>query len=404
MKLRLRRYYFKKGVMRNRTISLSSDSGDEDDIPLKQIKQNKSKADPNAYDNLRKHSIQACEFCDRISNNRYSSLIHNASHIIIPLLNQKVVQCCICLHSFTSQAELRSHSIRRHPELPVEKIPVRTESGSGKKKVSQSTTILLEDEPNVITLGTKENGSATEPIKNRLKFEDDDLIFVSSTSNQLLNDLTTDCKVNLEVFDTPWLNGDGEGDEFSGKSVHYDELIKPGVYRCKKCGKGFPFRYDAIIHETSHIKLKNSQLSLCVICKKYLVGGRKDLRHHYLTYHKETIDKKHNTPDSEFLPKIFEDSTEDKRTFDSKILSLCDLCFSFCRNKSSMNYECTQTVSKIGKRYECEKCGQLFFEINLVKRSLQRRALYGTHTQKKRKKTNEDRLKTIANRFKMMKH
>ncbi|KAJ8705761.1 hypothetical protein PYW08_012807 [Mythimna loreyi] len=392
-------YYFKKGIMRNRTISLSSDSCDEDNVPLKQIKQNKCTEDPNSYDNLRKRSVQACEFCDRISNNRYSSLIHNVSHIIIPLLNQTVLECPICLHSFTSRTELRSHSIKKHPEVPVEQMPVLHDYGSVKKVTPLK---IQEDEPNVITIGTKENGTKVEPIKNRLKFEDDDVIFVGTTSNQLLNDLTTDCKVNLEVFHTPWLNG--EVDEFSGKSVHYDELIKPGVYRCKKCGKGFPFRYDAIIHETSHMKLKNSQLSLCVICKKYLVGGRNDLRHHYLTYHKGNLDKK-QVPDSEYLPKIlFEDSTEDKRTFDSKMLTLCDLCFSFCRNKSSMNYECVQTVSKIGKRFECEKCGQLFFEINLVKRSLQRRAIYGTHTQKKRKKTNEDRLKTIANRFKMMKH
>ncbi|KAF9806000.1 hypothetical protein SFRURICE_017503, partial [Spodoptera frugiperda] len=162
--------------------------------------------------------------------------------------------------------------------------------------------------------------------------------------------------------------------------------------------------FEAIVHEATHIKIENAQISLCVICKQYLVGGTKVLRHHYLTFHKDSIEGGCEKTDLDYLPKFFDENIEGKWVFGSKILSLCDLCFSFCRNKSTMNYEFVKSLCEVGKRYECEKCGLKYFEIKLVKRSVKKRNGYGPHSLKKKKKTNEERLKIIANRFKMMKH
>uniref|UniRef100_A0A2H1WTP7 SFRICE_033842 n=1 Tax=Spodoptera frugiperda TaxID=7108 RepID=A0A2H1WTP7_SPOFR len=287
------------------------------------------------------------------------------------------------------------------------------------------------------------------PIQSRLVFEEDDPVIIHCS--QVLNDLTTDCKVNIEVFNFT------DDDDFTSRSIHYNELMKPGdillcrgcVYkhtsshthdtqtrnnnlvitqRVAPCGNRtrYPLRgsqlpshranhavfynilashgFDAIVHEATHIKIENAQISLCVICKQYLVGGTKVLRHHYLTFHKDSIEGGCEKTDLDYLPKFFDENIEGKWVFGSKILSLCDLCFSFCRNKSTMNYEFVKSLCEVGKRYECEKCGLKYFEIKLVKRSVKKRNGYGPHSLKKKKKTNEERLKIIANRFKMMKH
>ncbi|CAH1641992.1 unnamed protein product [Spodoptera littoralis] len=380
--------------MRSKAISISSDSASDEDVPLTIIKVIGSK-DPNSYQSLRQYRPEACEFCERISKDRYSSLIHNVKHIIIPLLKQNISQCTICLHSFTSEAELFSHTVKKHPDVPLSNFLVKESNVSQPVKDTTITNIKQIGSHNNVYNDTRVPDSGV-PIKSRLVFEDDDPIVIDCS--QVLNDLTTDCKVNIELFNMK------PNDEFSNRSIHYDELKKPGVFRCKKCSKRFPVRFDAIVHEATHIKIENTQISFCVICKQYLVGGRKVLRHHYLTFHNDPMEGRNEKAEMDYLPKFFDENIEGKWVFGSKILTLCDLCFSFCRNKSTMNYEFVKSLCEVGKRYECEKCGLKYFEIKLVKRSVKKRNGYGPHSLKKKKKTNEERLKMIANRFKMLKH
>lgn len=378
--------------MRSKAISISSDS--DDDVPLKMVSIIGSK-DPNSYESLRQRSPEACEFCERISKDRYSSLIHNVKHIIIPLLKQNIIQCTVCLHSFTSEADLFSHSVKKHPDVPISNYLVKDSNVSQFNETSITNVKQINGRSNNMLNETLVPDSGV-PIQSRLVFEEDDPVIIHCS--QVLNDLTTDCKVNIEVFNIT------DDDDFTSRSIHYNELMKPGVYRCKKCAKSFPLRFEAIVHEATHIKIENAQISLCVICKQYLVGGTKVLRHHYLTFHKDSIEGGCEKTDLDYLPKFFDENIEGKWVFGSKILSLCDLCFSFCRNKSTMNYEFVKSLCEVGKRYECEKCGLKYFEIKLVKRSVKKRNGYGPHSLKKKKKTNEERLKIIANRFKMMKH
>nr|XP_021195667.2 testis-specific zinc finger protein topi [Helicoverpa armigera] len=383
--------------MRKKAISISSDSHSDDDVPLHLIKTSKCTDDPNAYDSLCQRSNEACEFCDRISKTRYSSLIHNASHIIIPLFNQTIIRCPICLFCFTSEEDLAIHNVRKHIELTTPKVSlVKIESDTSGLDTSRCIKIeqpQLKESPTNSILPTNPP-DVTSSIKSRLVFEDEDDDLIRLDCNQLLSDLTTDCKVNIEVFDTPWMNGE----EYT-KSVHYDELVNPGVYRCRKCGKRFPTRYDVIIHESSHIRFKNSQIILCVKCNKYLQGGRKDLRFHEYMFH-SNIEEKQLSEDS--TKRFYDENTKDRRIFNSEVFTFCEVCFIFCKNRGVINYECLKTLCEVGKRYQCDKCGQLFFEIKLVRRLVQKRAGYSAH--KKKKKTNEDRLKTIVKRFKVMKH
>ncbi|CAH0698454.1 unnamed protein product [Spodoptera exigua] len=222
--------------MRGKAISISSDS--DDDVPLKMVKIIGTK-DPNSYESLRKHYPEACEFCDRISKDRYSSLIHNVKHIIIPLLKQNILQCTECLHCFTSKTDLFSHTVNKHPDVPITNFLVNnSELSNTELQIANITSVKQRNDNNssdnsFIETLVPDDGL---PIKSRLVFEDDE---VTVDCSQVLNDLTTDCKVNIELFNAPWLKENGD---CSSTSVHYDELMKPGVYRCRKCSKSFPVR------------------------------------------------------------------------------------------------------------------------------------------------------------------
>lgn len=121
---------------------------------------------------------------------------------------------------------------------------------------------------------TKENsnGDVESKVRNRLRFEDDIVSMDTDASVGLLNDLTKECKVNMNLFDKPWIGSDGdkptkaetktdakmdvdgrsnsivtihlsddEVDQFI-PSTHFDELVEPGMYRCKRCQQIFSTR------------------------------------------------------------------------------------------------------------------------------------------------------------------
>lgn len=127
------------------------------------------------------------------------------------------------------------------------------------------------------------NGNAP-PIKERLRFEDE------IDNDPIISDLTTDCKVNLEMLDKNWIqsfhkpaplsemmkklsnnvhnNNHAINDRYiqdvwrknatvlgnkaslvkapmefwNMDSVHYEELVTSGSYSCAKCGRPFPNR------------------------------------------------------------------------------------------------------------------------------------------------------------------
>ncbi|CAB3232253.1 unnamed protein product [Arctia plantaginis] len=226
-----------------------------------------------------------CELCDHVSKNRYTSLIHNVRHIIIPLINQTVHQCEICLHHFTSPNDLSQHKSEKHP------LNVVTISNNIKDELYECDLVTFENQENTsqgkADCYNDDNDKTSRfkrfSIKNRLLFEED---ILSSNSDKLLADLTTDCKVKVEWIPSIW-------ETSYPNSVHYNELINPGVFRCKKCSKTFPSRYAAITHEASHIFFKNSQVTQCELCKQYILGDINKLKQHHITSHAQEMSKKY---------------------------------------------------------------------------------------------------------------
>ncbi|XP_026725564.1 uncharacterized protein LOC113492314 [Trichoplusia ni] len=424
-------------VKRRRYSSVS-----DDDKPL--IKMLVRHEDHNSFDSLCRHNQQTCELCDQVFENRYSQIIHNMKHIIIPLLNLNIHQCKLCLHHFTSQKDLNEHTRKKHPKTKITELDL-VKKGNLQIKEELKTSIRdLKVPVNFSDLKVplkselvSTQGSSIESgsIKNRLIFEDDLVL----NSDLLLNNFTVNCRVNLEPYPmVNWPHQDTNYDMVSdlkvpsrevvplmsdlgrySPSVHYDDLIKPGVFRCKKCGKRFPARYDAIIHEASHIKFKNTRVTLCGTCNEYIVGNGKILMLHYLAKHKRQREntQKHTEIKNNGINNVKHTITEDlsKKVLyeedelisysSSKTLMLCDLCFSFCKNGVSRSYTCVGTVNELGRRNPCSKCGSLFFEVKLVKQDIHiKRHLKDAKKHAKKKMSNEERLRCIKNRFKLLRN
>lgn len=205
---------------------------------------------------------------------RFDCFIHNASHIIIPLLKQNIFLFCNkCQAIFTSQDDLNTHYLNEHPKNIIIKQEIHENNEEfNLNKVKKEPFEDIDSFP-----------ICKESIKNRLKFEDEDLI-----CNGILKDFVTECKVNVQICDEwsklvkPYsetsLEHSFEGnfrnldkksladklvldepltDEYSAdnfvlntfksdndnnESIHYDNLMKPGIYNCKYCTIFFPNR------------------------------------------------------------------------------------------------------------------------------------------------------------------
>ncbi|CAH2211399.1 jg128, partial [Pararge aegeria aegeria] len=279
------------------------------------------------------------------------SIIHNASHIIIPLMKQNYYQCDECLSHYYSRDQLDEHhetkhlksaiksqtSIRSNCKVKIEnpddeidiedKNVVETLVKSNLKDTTTQYKSLMENTDikydngcdfyvkeecsrhNSIEMDRDDNGSENvddelcnykvESIKSRLRFEGDDDMF----HNNILSDFITECKVKMinepitqmpiilnnshlqliqnnnvvklknstdacndtetdeYEFDNflvrngqkadrhnetvPTINGqiiDNFAPEPIYNSVHYTDLIRPGVFLCKYCCKSFPNR------------------------------------------------------------------------------------------------------------------------------------------------------------------
>ncbi|XP_048003277.1 uncharacterized protein LOC125239679 [Leguminivora glycinivorella] len=161
----------------------------------------------------------------------------------------------------------------------------------------------------------KEKGN----IRSRLTFEDD----IDICDDEVMNDLTKECIVDMNLFDEPWFdelaksitNDDvlvddediitiDDDDEKSTAvnemedveytpSTHHDELIRPGVYRCRKCQQMFPTRFNQIQHEMTHMHIRKPRPMLCEYCDRF-ISTKKALKDH--------IAAKHNMP---YRPRTF---------------------------------------------------------------------------------------------------
>ncbi|CAG5036772.1 unnamed protein product [Parnassius apollo] len=329
--------------LENMKIINTHDSSSDDDVPLKYCSTNGynwSRSNRSLYQTY----AECCEFCEKVSHNRYESLVHNATHIIIPLINQKVVTCKECQFCFTSQNDLQHHIQMKHPNIPL----------------PHCNNAI--DHINIMERKRKSK-SKMERMKNRIRFEDDEEF---ENINELLDDLTTECKVTIDISDQPILNKalevskcninilsylsdntderdnsvmyknkyvfgrystvipDGFADECKSyvnshsknnevklnfdkssnekkltevnnledvekyyESVHYDVLREPKIVTCKRCNQVFPDRYSLIMHEVSHIIFNTRLPPLCITCDKYIAGTRQNLNHHIRTHHSD---------------------------------------------------------------------------------------------------------------------
>ncbi|XP_023953344.1 zinc finger protein 729 [Bicyclus anynana] len=477
----------------------------------------------NSYVELTKHRTEACDFCERTFKNRFESIIHNASHIIIPLLKQNYHQCDICLHHFSSQEELYHHHRKKHQNTEIEnkknnntkKIKlensdpehnfnykdsvhdINNDLSRNDRKVIKTEndgkynnkSIKKELKTECMHSNVSENihndcNNEGESIKNRLIFEDDD---DDSFGKNTLTDIT-ECKVKmlneplnqpgiqnikpngnhgimnipdvdrkcdsddydydnfvittpqqshkydnmkLKIHDTQ--NFDEIDQEFAHKSVHYTDLVRPGIFKCRFCLTTFPNRLLVIQHETTHIHIQQPRPQLCTYCDRYIAGRyvnlyrhirsqhpgadlhkkhqtrrckkcglkyRKHLSHmrNYHPYDCEQCGKEYSQSESAQLRKHME--TCSTHNVSSKILNVCELCVSFMKFATGVKYvSLGSTPNRPGVRYPCSTCGKQYFELQTVKRE----KVYNLNSllnKSKKPMSNEERLKKFQHRLK----
>ncbi|KAL4714782.1 hypothetical protein ACJJTC_002641 [Scirpophaga incertulas] len=230
------------------------------------------------------------------------------------------------------------------------------------------------------------------------------------------------------------------------KSVHYDRLTENIVHRCRKCSKTFENRYKLIIHETSHLKFKRRSPFLCKICDWYVASDPWTMRYHQqkkhpdkevpkghickvcekcqlryanLYRHKKNYhphDPEHNDIESsatsaidESISKRNNDSTREKDdsaiekadSWGIRTVHVCELCYSFFKNRMNIRYTFLSDVNRTDDRLQCERCFKLFFQLKHVKIEVKRREKRDISN--KKANSNKDRLKMVQQRLKKLK-
>ncbi|XP_050359608.1 zinc finger protein 62-like isoform X2 [Nymphalis io] len=407
--------------------------------------------DINSYKALKTPSIVTCDFCDKKFNNRYDSIVHNASHIIIPLWSQTLYRCNLC-NTYTTVDDIETHNARKHtitvnnkPKYDINGLKtqtVLTEYNNTDVKCEMIYEINAEEDD-------KKTLETVEPIRNRLKFEED------ITANGLIRDLVTQCNVNIQLMDPPWVyppskysncdmfNGDlikcnvndvsknvQAHEEPEYISIDYSSLMKPGIFSCKYCSNSYPNRFSLIKHEMDHIRILQGKPLLCLYCDKFIAGNYKTLNSHIAKYHPNVKAKKFKTFNCKRCGLRFRKYKRHVRNYHiydclecglefnsneqlanhkdisncpkykSKMLKVCDLCFSFMKRRINLIYSLMgDTADEVGVRYPCDNCGKKYFVLKLVKRiQKERRCCY----RDQRNVTNEDRLKNIQHRLKRL--
>nr|XP_026499515.1 zinc finger protein 59-like isoform X1 [Vanessa tameamea] len=403
--------------------------------------------DINSYRSLKTSSTVACDFCDKKFKNRYDSIVHNASHIIIPLWAQTLYRCSICNIYTTTVEGIETHNARKHQHPRNVTKPINgIKSETILTDYNNEIELDINGDEGLVESKIVEN----EPIRNRLKFEEDVL-----SSNGLIKDLVTQCKVNIQLMDTPWsyqsmkfsncnsttvFNEDFVKSDFDDLSMNthepeyncidYSSLMKPGIFNCKYCSKSYPNRFSLIKHEINHMKIIRGKPLLCLYCDRFIAGNYKTLNVHIAKRHPNVKAKRFKT----FICKrcglrfrkykkhvknyhVYDclecglefNSAEQNAShsntrkcpkYKAKMLKVCDLCYSFMKRRINLIY-CLMgdTDDELGVRYPCDNCGKKYFVLKLVKRiQKERKCCY----RDQKKMTNEDRLKNIQHRLKRL--
>lgn len=178
---------------------------------------------------------------------------------------------------------------------------------------------------------------------------------------------------------------------------------------------------------------------LCCVCERYLSGNHWTLRrhmqeqhsgndskrkrqrckicffsyHNYIKhvkyYHQSTCGTCQKSFDPE-NPKTHECINSDKsynvgetdHNSESKVIKMCEMCLAFAKNRQNIHYEVIGEHSEIGCRQECDQCHNLSFEVSLVRRTVRIRELPIGPGHKKKPLSNQERLKKMRNRLKMV--
>ncbi|CAH0403948.1 unnamed protein product [Chilo suppressalis] len=517
----------------------SSSSDTDSDTPL--VK-SRSRSREFRENDLYKWSIERCEFCDAVYYNKYNIMVHNATHIIIPLLQQKIHECPKCYFHFTSETSLEEHMVMKHlnitnkedftPDLikniitsephtvlikePFVKIDTKAgvnerndilqslvlkqpftvltketfllgqdtkekvtdtlvseskllESFVNKQAITVLNPLVVKEEVEIINISDSDSSifdnensnsvdsfSKINSIKDRILFEDDndDDILNLNEPNDLnlvngsnIQNLVTNVKSNTIIL------GKYPRDDTKYESVHYDELTKPGLFKCKRCYLSFPNRYELIVHETNYMSIRKRLPFLCRMCDWYVANNRWGLKAHQMAKHPDktvpttaptrcrkcnlayiyyyrhlrnyhntyvcryskcmlTFDNKRDYKSHECANKSWKEEkiVNDERNiitslsgdqWYSKNVHVCDLCKSFFKDTLNRHYKYIGSISKAGVRMKCKRCRNKFFELNIV--NAQSRCNVGYVHQEKKKVTNEERLKNVQQRLKKLK-
>ncbi|XP_063543726.1 uncharacterized protein LOC134752095 [Cydia strobilella] len=350
--------------------------------------------------------------------------------------------------------------------------------------------------PDMFDVVKASNAKPNEKVKirSRLTFEDeiDDIC-----DDEVMKDLTKECIVDMNLFDEPWFDelaksitnddvivdddmvitiDDDDDDDEQEKSAqmtvkltdddvytpstHHDDLIKPGVYRCRKCQQMFPTRFNQIQHEMSHMHIRKPRPMLCEYCDRFIATKRALKDHiatkHSMPYRQRTFKSctkcglKYNNLEThldnyhvilrchlcnesfdteidrlnhirghlvkikciqcDFVASELEIKEHQKRFHKvastvSSTFKLCEICCLFLKNKGNTQYIFGETVSELGSRLDCEHCGNKFFHLTQVRRIMKGRPSGVTCEKDREKKkvlTNKERLKNIQQRLKMI--
>ncbi|CAG4958621.1 unnamed protein product [Colias eurytheme] len=364
-----------------------------------------NKLDDNEYSVLRKKGLSIqCEFCDKTFNNRYASIIHNTYHIVIPLIKQELHQCPECLFYFQSIDELNDHKKDKHKENIINIQSIKIEPETEYRDIFLPFTFKIE--------------TCIDAFKP--KYEEDEYILpdvcrVPIRTSPLL------CDTQLQVVEPPSL------------SIHYDQLIQPGLYRCKYCRQQFVTKFQSIEHEATHMRFKRGRPLLCTICDMYIAGNHWQLTKHVeekhphrtnrprtktvckmcgLKYHKYIRHLLNYHPnvvinDEDFAAKTQDVNLPNGRQLSKSVFNICQTCMPFLKKKINLKYVIVGSLHEMGVRHKCAKCKRMFFEITLVQRIKKgKKAVdklsFEEDAPKKKPTSNEERLRNIQMRLKMI--
>ncbi|CAG9574037.1 unnamed protein product [Danaus chrysippus] len=267
--------------------------------------------DYNSYSYLR--SKQACEFCDQEFHDGYSYLVHNASHLLIPLMRQTVYCCDICDLYFTTRYDYNEHT-NKHVVIKEEN---NIELNLAKVKLEKSPESVepLELKQESIDIEMDSYCSSHEYIDeelcddvhtvDRIKYEDDFDLETLKQFTAVKDELYTECYNGDGMYGNKQQQNGWGCEEPAGevkvdesvstrviaadecRSVHSSELKMAGQFICRLCGFTSPNRFRLVLHETKHLRLveRRSTFLVCVYCDRYIAGNYRNMDKHLASEH-----------------------------------------------------------------------------------------------------------------------